>query len=228
MAAKHTQTKNPTRPQAPQAVAPPPAPPAVTSPAPPRERTPEEQALVNAFFARTLASPLPKAKMKGEAITPAKDDDILWIARIASIMKIYDYDLLLRLVSQGARCFVGSGIDLSFNDTLAAVAGLAPRDPLESVLAVQMISVHNAAMEFLRRALLDKQTIDGINIGTKRATALFNVFAKQMDTLMRYRGGGKQTVVVQHVQVDAGGQAIVGTVNHSSSQPGGGRDDTQK
>jgi hypothetical protein len=89
-----------------------------------------------------------------------------------------------------------------------------------------MISVHNAAMEFLRRAMLDKQTVDGINMGTKRATALFNIFAKQINTLMRYRGGGKQTVTVQHVQVDAGGQAIVGTVNHSSSQIGGGEDET--
>src|SRR5215471_3794421 len=66
------------------------------------------------------------------------------------------------------------------------------------------------------------QTTDGVTIGVKRATALFRTFAAQMETLLRYRGGGKQIVTVQHVQVDAGGQAIVGTVNHSSSQTGGG------
>ena len=118
--------------------------------------------------------------------------------------------------------------DYGLNCTIAGIASIAPRDSLEGLLAVQMVSVHNVGMELLRRTMLSEQNMDGVTLGVKRATALFNVFAKQMDTLMRYRGGGKQTVTVQHVQVDAGGQAIVGTVHHSSSQLGGGGDETPK
>ena len=34
----------------------------------------------------------------------------------------------------------------------------------------------------------------------------------QMEALKRYRTGGQQRVIVEHVTVNAGGQAIVGTV----------------
>ena len=43
-------------------------------------------------------------------------------------------------------------------------------------------------------------------------------FAAQMETLKRYRSGGQQKVIVEHVHVNKGGQAIVGAVN----QGGGG------
>ena len=39
-----------------------------------------------------------------------------------------------------------------------------------------------------------------------------------MEALKRYRTGGQQKVTVEHVTVQAGGQAIVGNVSH----PGGG------
>ena len=35
----------------------------------------------------------------------------------------------------------------------------------------------------------------------------------QLEALKRYRTGGEQKVVVQHVNVNKGGQAIVGTVD---------------
>ena len=41
---------------------------------------------------------------------------------------------------------------------------------------------------------------------------LTRTFAMQMDTLKRYRTGGHQKVTVEHVTVQAGGQAIVGAV----------------
>jgi hypothetical protein len=47
---------------------------------------------------------------------------------------------------------------------------------------------------------------------------LARTFAAQVEALKRYRTGGEQRVIVQHVNVNEGGQAIVGAVNH----PGGG------
>jgi hypothetical protein len=39
--------------------------------------------------------------------------------------------------------------------------GVAPRDPLEGMLAAQMVALHDAAMERLRRAHLPEQTFEG-------------------------------------------------------------------
>src|SRR4051794_35979110 len=42
-----------------------------------------------------------------------------------------------------------------------ALRGIAPRDPLEGMLAAQMIATHEAAMECFRRAHLPGQTFEG-------------------------------------------------------------------
>jgi hypothetical protein len=44
---------------------------------------------------------------------------------------------------------------------VAGLVGIAPRDELEGMLAVQMIAVHNAVMECHRRAMLSEQTFEG-------------------------------------------------------------------
>ena len=41
---------------------------------------------------------------------------------------------------------------------------------------------------------------------------LARTYATQVEALRKYRNGGKQTVTVQHVNVEDGGQAIVGNV----------------
>jgi hypothetical protein len=43
---------------------------------------------------------------------------------------------------------------------------------------------------------------------------LARTFAVQVEALKRYRSGGAQTIRVEHVTVNEGGQAIVGTVTH--------------
>ena len=40
----------------------------------------------------------------------------------------------------------------------------------------------------------------------------------QLEALQRYRGKGQQKVTVEHVNVNAGGQAIVGTVQSAPSK----------
>ncbi len=47
-------------------------------------------------------------------------------------------------------------------------------------------------------------------------TKLARTFGAQMEALKRYRTGGEQKVVVQHVHVSDGGQAaVVGNVNQN-------------
>jgi hypothetical protein len=42
---------------------------------------------------------------------------------------------------------------------------------------------------------------------------LARTFAAQVEALKKYRSAGEQTIKVQHVTVNDGGQAIVGNVN---------------
>jgi hypothetical protein len=99
---------------------------------------------------------------------------------------------------------------------LAAVSGIAPTNELESMLAVQMVSAHNGAVECLRRAMLPDQTLDGRDVNLKHAAKLMSLYTQQVAALDKHRGGGRQKITVEHVTVEAGGQAIVGNVNHGS------------
>ena len=101
---------------------------------------------------------------------------------------------------------------LSANSIVATLHGIRPRDELEGLIAVQMVGVHNLAMEFMKRAMSSSQTSDGVEMNVGRITKLLRLFNDQVDTLNRYRNRGQQQVTVQHVQVN-GGQAIVGQVN---------------
>ncbi len=75
-----------------------------------------------------------------------------------------------------------------------------------------MISVHSAAMDCLRRAVIPEQTFKGRESNLKHAAKLLALYEKQLAALDKHRGKGQQKVTVEHVQVHSGGQAIVGTV----------------
>jgi len=76
----------------------------------------------------------------------------------------------------------------------------------------QMVNVHNLAMEFSRRSMFDEQSVEGVERNINRVTKLMRTFTAQAECLNRYRTGGKQTIQVKHVNVNEGGQAIVGNV----------------
>ena len=96
--------------------------------------------------------------------------------------------------------------------------GLEPQDAAEGMLAVQMVGTHFAALECLRRAAIPNQTFVGRDMALKHAQKLMALYAKQLETLNKHRGKGQQKVTVEHVNVEPGGQAIVGNVEASQSK----------
>lgn len=99
------------------------------------------------------------------------------------------------------------------NNAMAILAGIRPRNEIEGMLAVQMIAVHNMAMETMKLAMLTNQTSYGKETNVNYATKMLRTFIAQMEALQKHRTGGQQKVTVEHVNVTAGGQAIVGVVN---------------
>jgi hypothetical protein len=105
------------------------------------------------------------------------------------------------------------------NAAVAALKGLAPNDALEGMLATQMVATHNAAMECLRRSQLDGQSFEGRDQNLKHAVKLLATYARQVEALDRHRGRGQQKITVEHVTVNAGGQAIVGNIGAGARSP---------
>jgi hypothetical protein len=83
------------------------------------------------------------------------------------------------------------------------------------MLAAQMAAVHNATMTFARR-LVHVDNIPQQDSAERAFNKLARTFVSQVEALKRYRTGGEQTVRVEHVTVNEGGQAIVGNVTHGA------------
>jgi hypothetical protein len=80
------------------------------------------------------------------------------------------------------------------------------------MLAAQMVTAHNAAMDCMRRAAMPAQTFEGREQNLKFAAKFMAVYERQLSALDRRRGGGQQKITVEHVNVHTGAQAIVGDV----------------
>jgi hypothetical protein len=105
----------------------------------------------------------------------------------------------------------------ALNFAIDCMLELAPKDCFESLICSQMVGLHSLGMEFLRRSITPGATPDQVDSNVTRATRLLRTFGNLAETFRARRGGGRQKIVVKHVNVNAGGQAIVGNVG-----PGGG------
>ena len=136
-------------------------------------------------------------------------------------MGTYDSDLTVGIINQISNaCFTenlsSEFKEIAMNATMASLLEIAPQDSTELMLGAQMVTAHNVAMEMARRALLvEGQTDEVVNFNVNRMTKLMRTYTAQMEALNKYRNKGKQQITVkhQHVNVNDGGQAIVGDVN---------------
>jgi hypothetical protein len=95
---------------------------------------------------------------------------------------------------------------------------------LEKMVCHQMAAGHRVAMKQLSMAL--NETLPMVEIAriSNAAARMMQVCQEALLTIHRIRVGGRQTVLVQHVQVSGGGNAVVaGNVNgNRSREPVGG------
>ena len=89
---------------------------------------------------------------------------------------------------------------------------MKPQDAAEVLLLSQMAVIHQATMMMARR-LNHVENLPQQDSAQCAVTKLARTFSTQMDSLKRYRRPGKQVVRVERVNVESGGQAIVGAVN---------------
>lgn len=111
---------------------------------------------------------------------------------------------LLRYAEDGV---LDSGI-ASIGDRIGR---LAPSNPIQEMLGAQMVALHRAAMDCASRAArTDYEVVRRDNLSLLNKTT--RSFASLVEAYDRHGRGGQQKVIVEHVTVEAGGQAIVGRV----------------
>lgn len=111
--------------------------------------------------------------------------------------------------------------DLRLNEVSAMLPSLRPKDEAEAMLFGQFLTLQDSGMKCLRLANLPDQGFYHQERLLNLANKLFNTANQTMQTVMKYRSGGQQTVQVVHVYNK--GQAIVAQnlpppttlVNHS-------------
>ena len=194
----------------------------------PYEPTPYERAAMVAYVARKKEKPLAprmKVSVKGGVAQIAPDHPEAAVAHVLLMEAIGAKDLdfldglLKQLVNAGTQ---GSAADEhGLNFMLSVVKGIEPKDQVEAMLAAQMAAIHMSTMTFARR-LAHVENIPQQDSAERAFNKLARTFAAQVEALKRYRSGGEQTVRVEHVTVNEGGQAIVGNVSH------GGRGSPEK
>jgi hypothetical protein len=96
-------------------------------------------------------------------------------------------------------------------EAVALYAALRSRDPIESILDRSMVAVNITTMDCLGRASTDNVRARELNLryGLKGAQVQLDIIRLREAR----RGQVNQKVVVSKVNVEAGGQAIVGHVN---------------
>ncbi|WP_170448984.1 hypothetical protein [Ruegeria arenilitoris] len=99
------------------------------------------------------------------------------------------------------------------NFVMSVVAGVKPQDETEAMLAIQMGAIHQATMMLARRLNYVK-TLPQQDSAERALNKLARTFTSQVETLKRYRSKADQTVRVERVEVNEGGQAIVGNVQN--------------
>jgi hypothetical protein len=192
--------------------------------------TPEEKEIIVNYGIRLKKEPVKYKTMDKDQHLELEGDKVLAIAKITEAFGSPDHGLHMFLLDQVAKTFKGfqssEGVCennkmVEFcNNAMAILQGIKPQDEIEAMLAVQMIGVHNMAMEAMKTVMISDQYPQSKESNINRATKLLRTFAAQMEALKKYRTGGQQKMIVEHVHVHQGGQAIVGNVSQ-----GGGCDD---
>jgi len=179
-----------------------------------KEYTDAERAGVRKYLERAKRTPV-KFERTGKGQLTIVSSDGLGLVKFAEAFGTPDSALQNYLLNQLSNTFVGyddSKLVEVNNNSLALLNGIQPQDEIEGMLAIQMIAVHNIAMETMRRAVTG-QVNSVVEGNVNNATKMLRTYTTQMEALKRYRTGGQQKVIVEHVNVNQGGQAIVGAVS---------------
>jgi hypothetical protein len=99
----------------------------------------------------------------------------------------------------------------NINIVYQILSDMEPKDSVEARLALQIHTLYAQGMEYLNRAKGETK-LHHSEFYMKCALKILRLHNESLEALSRYRRKGEQRVVVQHVNVENGGKAIVGNI----------------
>ena len=190
-------------------------------PAPLPKRDTADQDLVAAWDERQRQSARIRLKATEDGpmvLQPDINDETLWQARLSKALGVTDPQVIGNVLSQLGSCSPDGNVEQMLNLALELLDEVKPRSPVETLLLVQMTSLHTVGLDLLRRANTPTMTPQESSLLLHRANQLCRTYMAGMETLQRCRKGGQQKMTVEHVHVNAGGQAVVGSVGFKSQR----------
>lgn len=187
---------------------------------PSKPMTIEQEAQWQAYAEKASRAPEgPKLELKDNgynAVTPDEGKALLYL-QLHNVSGMASVDGASHLIDQIVKVNKNGQV----NGALAIAAEIQPQDAVEGMLVTQMIAAHNLAMKKTSAAIMgESSSLKQAEHASKVAMQAMRVFTAQVEALARWRSKGQQKIIVQHVQVNQGGQAVIGDVNNAGGNKG--------
>lgn len=98
----------------------------------------------------------------------------------------------------------------ALNAILDTLYAMKPNDEIEGMLVIRLIALHFQITKQMQALNLNDLTSEQVDSLINRSTKLTRLYNETVDTFSRYKRKGEQKVVVHHVNINNGGQAMVG------------------
>lgn len=139
---------------------------------------------------------------------------------LKSLTATTDSTLATEIFTSGVYAMAGQNTARNANVAVQSLADAAPQNATEARLCMQETALYAQGMQYLFRAESENM-LPQADFYLKNAIKLLRLHNETVEARGKYCRGGEQRVVVQHVQVNDGGKAIVGG---NLDMGGGGND----
>lgn len=103
--------------------------------------------------------------------------------------------------------------DMPYESMVTFYEELQPQNVLETMLVSQMANAHAHCIDLFQKAGSDMQ-LERL----KMAQRLMKTFARCLETLEKTRRAGSQSFKVEHIHINQGAQAIIGSVENEAKR----------
>ena len=130
--------------------------------------------------------------------------------RLRHIVDTLQNPNMINVIASEHRVDLAACVDSRVAETAVdAAQSVQAQNSLEKMLCHQMAAAHRAAMKLTGRSLNSSIPVAEVARLSNAAARMMQVYQEALITLQKFRAGGKQTFLVQHVQVSEGGQAVI-------------------
>ena len=150
--------------------------------------------------------------------SPVAADGKTFDSVLKDVMGSIDSELAMFIFNRGKNSLTVDDEVQACSIAIESLAAESPKDVTEARLVLQKNSLFSMGMKYLERSECHNMTPQK-EFCMKNAIKLLRLHNETVEALSRYRRGGEQKVLVQHVNISDGSQGII---NNGSMTTGGG------